>query len=352
MRELAVQAVNGTNNAQDRAALDAEVQQLKSEIDRTAKTTQFNSINLLDGSYQNKILQIGDKANQTLKIGIAGAKVSDLGLGTAAAGSNVFISGRMGFSANAATISSSFASAGSISLVINGTIVSAIKADTNTNGNLNLDINDVVTAINNSRAGVTASAFNEATAAYAGSGVLASADSMTITVTTIDDADSLVYTITNTTSMDDLVSKINAAGGAGTVQARVNDEGKLVLFNNTGADIETTTVSRNDGTSGLSASPATQSPLVPNPRPGRWLTAPSIPPWLPSVWCKSAACAAATPPAHLPVHLPRSTRTLTPMKELTSVTLPLNGYRVKSSLTVWTSTAPVRKPTRWPRKSP
>ena len=254
MRELAVQAVNGTNNAQDRAALDAEVQQLKSEIDRTAKTTQFNSINLLDGSYQNKILQIGDKANQTLKVGIAGAKVSDLGLGTAAAGSNVFISGRMGFSANAATISSSFASAGSISLVINGTIVSAIKADTNTNGNLNLDINDVVTAINNSRAGVTASAFNEATAAYAGSGVLASADSMTITVTTIDDADSLVYTITNTTSMDDLVSKINAAGGAGTVQARVNDEGKLVLFNNTGADIETTTVSRNDGTSGLSAS--------------------------------------------------------------------------------------------------
>ena len=253
MRELAVQAVNGTNNAQDRAALDAEVQQLKSEIDRTAKTTQFNSINLLDGSFNNKLLQIGDKANQTLKVGIAGAKVSDLGLGTAAAGSNVFISGRMGFSAAAATISSSFASAGSLSLVINGTVVSAIKADTNSNGNANLDINDVVTAINNSRAGVTASAFNEATAAAAGSGILASADSMTITVTTIDNADSLVYTITNTTSMDDLVSKINAAGGAGTVQARVNDEGKLVLFNNTGADIETTTVAANDGTPGLAA---------------------------------------------------------------------------------------------------
>ena len=253
MRELAVQAVNGTNNAQDRAALDAEVQQLKSEIDRTAKTTQFNSINLLDGSFSNKLLQIGDKANQTLKVGIAGAKVSDLGLGTSAAGSNVFIGGRMGFSAAAATISSSFASAGSLSLVINGTVVSAIKADTNSNGNANLDINDVVTAINNSRAGVTASAFNEATAASAGSGILASADSMTITVTTIDNADSLVYTITNTTNMDDLVSKINAAGGAGTVQARVNDEGKMVLFNNTGADIEVTTVSANDGTPGLAS---------------------------------------------------------------------------------------------------
>jgi flagellin len=253
MRELAVQAVNGTNNAQDRAALDAEVQQLKSEIDRTAKTTQFNSINLLDGSFNNKLLQIGDKANQTLKVGIAGAKVSDLGLGTAAAGSNVFIGGRMGFSANAATISASFASAGSISLVINGTVVAAIKDDTDSNGNTTLDINDVVTAINNSRTGVTASAFNEATAAYAGTGILASDDSMTITVTTIDNADSLVYTITNTTSMDDLVAKINAAGGAGTVQARVNDEGKLVLFNNTGADIETTTVAANDSILGQSA---------------------------------------------------------------------------------------------------
>ena len=253
MRELAVQAVNGTNTAQDRAALDAEVQQLKSEIDRTAKTTQFNSINLLDGSFKNKQLQIGDKANQTLKIGIAGSKVSDLGLGTASSGSNVFIGGRMGFSAAAATISSSFQSAGSLSLVINGTVVAAIKDDTNSNGNATLDINDVVTAINNSRAGVTASAFNEATAAYAGTGILASADSMTITVTTIDNADSLVYTITNTSSMDDLVSKINAAGGAGTVQARVNDEGKLVLFNNTGADIETTTVAANDSITGQSA---------------------------------------------------------------------------------------------------
>ena len=253
MRELAVQAVNGTNTAQDRAALDAEVQQLKSEIDRTAKTTQFNSINLLDGSYQNKQLQIGDKANQTLKVGIAGAKVSDLGLGTAASGSNVFIGGRMGFSAAAATISSSFASAGSISLVINGTVIAAIKDDTNSNGNTNLDINDVVVAINNSRTGVTASAFNEATAAYAGTGILASDDSMTITVTTIDDADALVYTITNTTSMDDLVAKINAVGGEGTVQARVNDEGKLVLFNNTGADIETTTVAANDSILGQNA---------------------------------------------------------------------------------------------------
>jgi flagellin len=242
MRELAVQAANGTNNAQDRAALDAEVQQLKSEIDRTAKTTQFNSINLLDGSFQGKVLQIGDKANQTLKIGIASSKVSDLGLGTSASSGNTFIGGRLGFSNTANTISSSFASAGSLSLVINGTIISKIKSNTSGANNTVLDINDVVTAINNSRAGVTASAFNEATAAAAGNGVIGSNNALTITVTSIDDAQSLAIKVSNTNSMQEVADKINAQGGAATVQARINDEGKLVLFNNSGAKLTVTDV--------------------------------------------------------------------------------------------------------------
>ena len=240
MRELAVQAANGTNNAQDRAALDAEVQQLKSEIDRTAKTTQFNSINLLDGSFANKKLQIGDKANQTLNVGIASAKVSDLGLGTSASSGNTFIGGRLGFTNTASTISSSFASGGSLSLVINGTIISKIKSDTSGSNNTNLDIHDVVTAINNSRAGVTASAFNEATAATVGTGVIGSTASLTLTVTTVDDGASLAIKVSNTNSMQEVVDKINAQGGASTVQARINDEGKLVLFNNSGAKIVVT----------------------------------------------------------------------------------------------------------------
>ena len=240
MRELAVQAANGTNNSLDRAALDAEVQQLKSEIDRTAKTTQFNSINLLDGTFQNKKLQIGDKANQTLNIGIQGAKVSDLGMGTAAAGGNVFIGGRLGFTDTASTISALFASAGSLNLVINGTVISKIKSDTSGAANTILDIGDVVTAINNSRAGVTASAFNVATAAQIGSGVISSTDALTITVTTIDDAAALAMTISNTNSMQEVVDKINAQGGPATVQARLTDDGKLQLFNNSGAKIAVT----------------------------------------------------------------------------------------------------------------
>jgi flagellin len=257
MRELAVQAANGTNNALDRAALDAEVQQLKSEIDRTAKTTQFNSINLLDGSFKGKVLQIGDKANQTLKIGIAGAKVSDLGMGTGSTGGNVFIGGRLSFTDGVGVISSRFATASSLSLVINGTVVTPIKTTTSGASNTQLDINDVVTAINNSRAGVKASAFNVATAAYAGNGVLASGEEFKVTVTSVNDAGSLAFTVSNTNSMQEMVDKINAAGGADTLQARITDDGKLQLFNSSGAKMVITTPVRgalgNDMASGFIA---------------------------------------------------------------------------------------------------
>ena len=240
MRELAVQAANGTNNALDRAALDAEVQQLKSEIDRTAKTTQFNSINLLDGTFKNKQLQIGDDANEILKIGIAGSKVSDLGMGPTSTGGNVFIGGRRGFSDTATAISSKFLSSGSMSLVINGTIINAIQANTSGANNTVLDINDAVVAINNSRAGVTASAFNEITAAYAGSGIIGSTGSFSILVSATDSGSQTTIKITNTANMQELVDKINAQGGEATVQARINDEGKLVLHNNSGATMTVT----------------------------------------------------------------------------------------------------------------
>ena len=47
MRELALQSVQGSNSADDRAALDAEVQQLKAEIDRVSESTSFNAQNIL-----------------------------------------------------------------------------------------------------------------------------------------------------------------------------------------------------------------------------------------------------------------------------------------------------------------
>ena len=78
MRELAVQSANGTNSATDRAALQSEVNQLKSEIDRITAATQFNGQKLLDGSFSGKNFQVGANANETVSIDIGAANTSTL----------------------------------------------------------------------------------------------------------------------------------------------------------------------------------------------------------------------------------------------------------------------------------
>ena len=84
IRELAVQSANSGNNASDRAALNAEANQLVAEIDRVANNTAFNGIKLLDGSYQNQSLQVGagNEANDRISITIGSAKASALGIGS------------------------------------------------------------------------------------------------------------------------------------------------------------------------------------------------------------------------------------------------------------------------------
>jgi flagellin-like hook-associated protein FlgL len=83
MRELAVQSANSTNNSNDRANLNLEAKQLSAEIDRVASSTTFNGIKLLDGSFQNKRLQIGpdSSVNDSISISIDSAKISSLGFG-------------------------------------------------------------------------------------------------------------------------------------------------------------------------------------------------------------------------------------------------------------------------------
>ncbi len=68
IRELAVQSRNATNSDADRALLDSEAQQLKSEIDRIAGTSNFNGVKLLDGSFTNAEFQIGANAGDRITV--------------------------------------------------------------------------------------------------------------------------------------------------------------------------------------------------------------------------------------------------------------------------------------------
>ena len=71
MRELAVQSANDTNVSVDRQALQAEVDQLSSEITRISKDTEFNTQKLLDSSFKDKVFHIGANENQNIKLSIA-----------------------------------------------------------------------------------------------------------------------------------------------------------------------------------------------------------------------------------------------------------------------------------------
>ncbi len=80
IRELSIQAANATNSASDRAALQNEVSQRVAEISRVGSQTQFNGLNLLDGSFTAQSFQVGANANQTIDISSIGdARASALG---------------------------------------------------------------------------------------------------------------------------------------------------------------------------------------------------------------------------------------------------------------------------------
>jgi flagellin len=80
MRDLAVQSSNATNSKSDREALQAELSQLRSEVDRVAKTTTFNGAKLLDGSFTGGVFQVGANSGDNITVGaLSNTKVAELG---------------------------------------------------------------------------------------------------------------------------------------------------------------------------------------------------------------------------------------------------------------------------------
>jgi flagellin len=121
IRELAVQAANGSNSASDRTALNNEASQLVAEIDRVASTSSFNGVKLLDGSFTSQVFQVGSNATSNDQISIASissAKTSSLGVGGASSYST---------SLTSAAVTTTTLAAGDITL--NGYQVGATSTD-------------------------------------------------------------------------------------------------------------------------------------------------------------------------------------------------------------------------------
>lgn len=68
IRELTVQAKNGTNSSDDRSSIKKEISERLNEITRIAESTKFNGVSVLDGSKSELNIQIGDKGDDTIAI--------------------------------------------------------------------------------------------------------------------------------------------------------------------------------------------------------------------------------------------------------------------------------------------
>lgn len=211
MKELAVQSANGTLGTSERAALQAETDQLVSQIDDISKTTNFNGLKLLDGSNKNVKLQTGTNAGDQVSFAMVETSSKALGLNGYKVDGQL-ITGRVG---------SALSGLANGDLQFNGKDALAGSALTNSS-----TAKDVAASINANTAntGVSATAYN-------------TLRSGAVTSTGVGNADLTINgsAITGAADAKTLVANINrdAAG----VTAALNDDGTITLSNDTGADI-------------------------------------------------------------------------------------------------------------------
>ncbi|QOW20125.1 flagellin [Lysobacter ciconiae] len=144
IRELAVQSRNATNSDDDRAALQKEVEQLKSEIDRVADTTNFNGTKLLNGDFKAAAFQVGADQGQTITVD----KITDANIESLGTYQSVVYAG--------AAAPTTFNPVAAGALTINGTDLGDIATGTNAQG----QGANIAAAVNaqSGKTGVTASA--------------------------------------------------------------------------------------------------------------------------------------------------------------------------------------------------
>src|SRR6185312_14736848 len=175
MRDLAVESLNATNSVNDRSDLNAQFSQLAADINNVAANTQFNGVNLLDGSFQGADFQIGANAGQIISVSsIASAATSAIGNFYTTAGASTYA----GAAANKGDTASFDIQVGTNTSITTGSITLT--------GNQTTDLKNVASAINEA---VGSSYGIVATVNSAGTGIdLSTAKGSAQTVTVAVDA--------------------------------------------------------------------------------------------------------------------------------------------------------------------
>ena len=222
VRELAVQSANASNSAGDRQALQQEVSQLVSELDRISQTTEFNGAKLLDGTFGTQQFQVGANANQTIVAATANLRTNQYG--------NNQVVGSGATAQAASTQATAFGTNGVVggTLAINGSLGSKnITVTANDSAKITADAINLQTQ----STGVTATARSEAQVTFGTAGAysltLRSDNSTNETVS---------FSISATTGADGLsnaVSAINEKSSKTGIVAQLNSAGTGIVLSNT-----------------------------------------------------------------------------------------------------------------------
>ena len=226
MRSLAVESLNATNSASDRADLNAQFQQLMNDINSVASQTQFNGVNLLDGTFQGATFQVGANAGQTITVGsISNAGSTAIGnyyTGmTTAAGQSIktvtggTITGTAG--AGGTYSAANLASSSDLGTAVNGSSVTlSVSVDGtsyNTNaisltGNSATDLKSVAAGINQalSSVGGLVATVNSAGTGIQISGTATAGYGHVVTVTTTAGTDAAGNALTLTAAQDTAIT--------------------------------------------------------------------------------------------------------------------------------------------------
>ena len=230
MRELSVQAANDTNSASNKESIQKEIDQLYTEIDRIANTTQFNGTNLLDGSSASTTLQIGANSGESLTFTIDAVKTSDLGLDGGVNKGDL----------NGGRITALTADLPKDSVAINGVDIGTIEAPGGA-----AEMARVIN-LDTASTGVVADAYNLIEGTF-GSDITGISDGFQISV-----GDGNTVTLAPTSSMAHLAETINR--DVEGVTATIGDGGQLILNNDSGDAI---TVGGDVAATGMEGAPTT-----------------------------------------------------------------------------------------------
>jgi flagellin len=236
VRELAVQSANDTNNTSDRESLQAEVAQLKLELDRIAETSDFNGNKILNGDFLSRDIQVGANVGETISVNIKGAGTDDLARqvrteyqtvdGDDLAAGDLTIAYRDGDGFSTADVRGTVAADDSVSTTDNAASAiakaTAINSLTETTG---------VRAI----VGDTTDVGGDITA-----GDLDGTDFITVNGQKISG-----FSVAENDASGELVDAINAVADETGVVATLNKDSQLVLTANDGRNIEVSTSTAN-----------------------------------------------------------------------------------------------------------